>query len=69
MLFLPDTNRLIVTDGDENNGAVELVNGADYKIIDKIKLPNDVDGAIFNPVRTRIITWKAVAAKPAGRHT
>lgn len=50
ILFLSDTNRLIITDGDENNGAVELVNGADYTIIDKIKLPNDVDGAIFNPV-------------------
>lgn len=49
ILFLPDKNRLIITDGDENNGAVELVNGADYTIIDKIKLPNDVDGAIFNP--------------------
>jgi DNA-binding beta-propeller fold protein YncE len=50
LLFLPDTNRLIVTDGDETVGAVELVNGEDYKILDKIKLPNDVDGAIFNPV-------------------
>lgn len=50
MHFVPDTNRLIVTDGDEKTGAVELVNGEDYKILDKIKLPNDVDGAIFNPV-------------------
>jgi DNA-binding beta-propeller fold protein YncE len=50
MLFVAETNRLIVTDGDDKNGAVELVNGDDYKILDKIKLPNDVDGAIFNPV-------------------
>jgi DNA-binding beta-propeller fold protein YncE len=50
MLFLPDSNRLLVTDGDEKNGAVELIDAASYKILDKIKLPNDVDGAFFNPV-------------------
>ncbi len=50
ILFVSATNRLIITDGDDKNGAVELVNGADYKIIDTIKLPNGVDGAIFNPV-------------------
>jgi len=50
MLFLPETNRLVVTDGDEKNGAVQLINAADYSVMDKIKLPNDVDGAIYNPV-------------------
>jgi DNA-binding beta-propeller fold protein YncE len=50
MLFLPDTNRLLVTDGDETTGAVHLVDGKDYKIIDTIKLSNDVDGAFYNPV-------------------
>jgi DNA-binding beta-propeller fold protein YncE len=50
VLFLPDTNRLIVSDGDENIGQAVLVDAKDYKIIDKIKLPKDVDGAVFNPV-------------------
>ena len=47
--FLPDVNKLIVTDGDDF-GMVELVSGEDYKILDKIKLPDGVDGAVFNPV-------------------
>lgn len=50
MHFVSETNRLIVTDGDEKNGAVKLIDGKTYKTLDKIKLPNDVDGAIFNPV-------------------
>ena len=48
-LFLPDVNKLIVTDGDDF-GMVELVSGEDYKILDTIKLPSGVDGAVFNPV-------------------
>lgn len=46
---MPDVNKLIVTDGD-GFGAVELVNGADYKIENTIKLPPEVDGAVYNPV-------------------
>ena len=49
ILFMPDVNKFIVTDGD-GFGAVELVSGEDYKILDKIKLPPGVDGAVFNPV-------------------
>jgi DNA-binding beta-propeller fold protein YncE len=49
VLFLPDVNKLIVTDGDDF-GMVELVSGEDYKILSTIKLPNGVDGAVFNPV-------------------
>src|SRR5216684_4347653 len=48
-VFLPDVNKLIVTDGDDF-GMVELVSGEDYKILDTIKLPPGVDGAVFNPV-------------------
>jgi len=48
-LFLPDVNKLIVTDGDDF-GMVELVNGKNYKILSTIKLPPGVDGAVFNPV-------------------
>jgi DNA-binding beta-propeller fold protein YncE len=50
ILFMPDVNKLIVTDGD-GFGRVELVSGEDYKILDSIKLPAGVDGAVFNPVR------------------
>ncbi len=49
ILFMPDTDRLIVTDGDDF-GRVALVNGKTYEIVDTIKLPPGVDGAIFNPV-------------------
>jgi DNA-binding beta-propeller fold protein YncE len=49
ILYLPEVNKLIVTDGD-GFGMVELVSGEDYKILSRIKLPAGVDGAIFNPV-------------------
>ena len=50
ILFLPETNNLIVTDGDDNSGMVALVSGKDYSIINKIQLPPGVDGAVFNPI-------------------
>jgi DNA-binding beta-propeller fold protein YncE len=48
--YLAGPNSLIVTEGDEESGAVELVSGSNYKILDKIKLPADVDGGVYNPV-------------------
>src|SRR2546421_8492141 len=48
-LFLPESNKLIVTDGDDDFGKVELVGGEDYKILSTIKLPNGVDSAVFDP--------------------
>jgi DNA-binding beta-propeller fold protein YncE len=48
-LFLPESNNLIVTDGDDDFGRVELVSGETYKILDTIKLPNGVDSAVFDP--------------------
>ena len=47
--FMPDVNKFIVTDGD-GFGAVHLLSGDDYKILDTIKLPPEVDGAVYNPV-------------------
>ena len=44
-----DDSNIIVTDGDDF-GRVALVNGKDYSIMRSIKLPNGVDGAVFNPV-------------------
>jgi len=38
-LFLPESNKLIVADGDDDFGRVELVSGEDYKILSTIKLP------------------------------
>jgi DNA-binding beta-propeller fold protein YncE len=49
ILFMPDVNKFIVTDGD-GFGAVHLVSGDDYKILNTIKLPPEVDGAVYNPV-------------------
>ena len=49
ILYMPEVNKLIVTDGD-GFGMVELVSGEDYKILNSIKLPPGVDGAVFNPV-------------------
>lgn len=48
-LFLPESNELIVTDGDDDFGKVELVSGEDYRILDTMKLPNGVDSAVFDP--------------------
>src|ERR1700737_4323448 len=48
--YLARPNSLIVTEGDEESGAVDLVNGSNYKILDKIKLPTVVDGGVYNPV-------------------
>jgi DNA-binding beta-propeller fold protein YncE len=50
IVYLPEPNTLIVTDGNESSGAAELVSGVDYKIVDTIKLPTGVDGAVYNPV-------------------
>jgi DNA-binding beta-propeller fold protein YncE len=47
--FMADVNKFIVTDGD-GFGAVHLVSGEDYKILGTIKLPPEVDGAVYNPV-------------------
>ena len=49
LVYLPDSNKLIVTDGDDF-GRVALVSGENYQIMDTIKLPEGVDGAFFNPV-------------------
>src|SRR6266853_2972488 len=45
---LADAN-IIVTDGD-GFGSVALVDGKNYKIINTIKLPPGVDGAVVNPL-------------------
>ena len=49
IVYLPETNNLVVSDGDDDFGWAYLLSGSTYKIIDKIKLPNDVDEAVFDP--------------------
>jgi hypothetical protein len=48
MAYLPESNRLIVTDGGDTN-AVRLVDCAQYKIIDTLKLGQGVDHSVYNP--------------------
>jgi len=50
IVYMPDSDKLIVTDGGDDFGWVELVSGKNYQIVDKIKLPNAVDEAVFDPV-------------------
>jgi hypothetical protein len=38
LIYLADSDRLIVSDGNEKAGMVRLVSGKDYKILDTIKL-------------------------------
>ena len=67
ILFMPDVNKFIVTDGDDF-GMVELVSGEDYKILDKIKLPLGVDGAVFNPVSKYYYVESGAEEKGAQTH-
>src|SRR5258707_14250657 len=48
MVYLPESNQLVVTDGDAS--AVHLVDCTQYKIVKTIKLSLDVDYGVFNPV-------------------
>ena len=68
MIYLPDTDRLIVTDGNEKAGMVRLVNGKDYKILDTIKLLPNVDAAVFNPVNKYYYVEVGGGASPAKTH-
>ena len=48
MVYLPESNRLVVTDGGDS--AVQLVDCKKYKIIKSIKLGEGVDHGVLNPV-------------------
>jgi DNA-binding beta-propeller fold protein YncE len=67
ILFMPDVNKFIVTDGDDF-GMVELVSGEDYKILEKIKLPLGVDGAVYNPVDKNYYVESGSGVKGADTH-
>jgi DNA-binding beta-propeller fold protein YncE len=67
ILFMPDVNKFIVTDGD-GFGAVHLVSGEDYKILNTIKLPPEVDGAVYNPVDKNYYVESGSEEKGAQTH-
>ena len=48
MAYLPESNQLIVTNGDTDD--LELVDCKDYKIIKTLKLGKGVDHGVLNPV-------------------
>ena len=48
MVYLPESNQLIVTNGDTDD--VALVDCKEYKIINTLKLGKVVDHSAFNPV-------------------
>ena len=52
-LYVPESDKLIVADGDDDFGKAEIVDGKTYKIINTIKLPNGADGAVYNPTNHR----------------
>ncbi len=65
--FMTDVNKFIVTDGD-GFGAVHLVSGGDYKILQTIKLPPEVDGAVYNPVDKNYYVESGSDVKGADTH-
>jgi DNA-binding beta-propeller fold protein YncE len=48
MAYLPESDRLIVTNGDTDD--VSLVDGKEYKIISTLKLGKGVDHSALNPI-------------------
>jgi WD40 repeat protein len=63
IVYLPDSDQLIVSDGGEGFGWVDRASAASYKIIDRIKLPNDVDEAMFDPA-TKYFYVESGSEKP-----
>jgi DNA-binding beta-propeller fold protein YncE len=51
IVYVPDSNRFIVTVGGSGISMVKLVSGDDYKIIDTINLPPGADNAVYDPTR------------------
>ncbi len=51
IVFLPDSNKFLVTDGGSAFGMAKLVSGDTYTIVDTIKLPPGADNAVYDPTR------------------
>jgi DNA-binding beta-propeller fold protein YncE len=66
IVYLSDTDQLIVTDGGDDFGWVERVSAKTYQIVDKIKLPNAVDEAVFDPV-SKYFYVESGSEEPGGK--
>ncbi len=66
--YLAGPNSLVVTEGDEESGAVDLVSASNYKILDKIMLPTNVDGGVFNPVNKYYYVESGAQGQDAKTH-
>lgn len=66
--YLPGPDKLLVADGDDDFGVVEEVSGADYKIVDQMKLPPGVDCAVYNPVNKYFYVESASGGADAKTH-
>jgi DNA-binding beta-propeller fold protein YncE len=51
IVFLPDSNKFIVTDGGSAFGKANVVSGETYEIVDTIKLPPGADNAVYDRAR------------------
>ena len=51
IVFLPDSNKFIVTDGGSDFGKANIVSGDTYEVVDTIKLPPGADNAVYDPAR------------------
>jgi DNA-binding beta-propeller fold protein YncE len=63
MVYLPETDRLLVTNGDTDD--VALVDCKEYKILDTLKLTKGVDHSALNPVNKYFYVENA--ATPDGK--
>jgi YVTN family beta-propeller protein len=66
IVFLPDSEQLIVSDGGHGFGWVDRVSTTTYSIVDRIKLPNDVDEAMFDPA-TKYFYVESGPAEPGDK--
>jgi DNA-binding beta-propeller fold protein YncE len=51
IVYLPDSNRFIVTVGGSGISICKLMSGDTYKIVDTINLPPGADNAVYDPTR------------------
>ena len=49
--YVPGADKILLAVGNDDLGEADVVSGADYKIVEQMKLPNGVDCAVYNPVK------------------
>jgi DNA-binding beta-propeller fold protein YncE len=67
IVYLPDSNQLIVTVGGAGFGMCKLVSGNTYQIIDTMKLSPGADNAVFDPA-TQHCYVETRSPEPAADH-